>query len=205
MKKIILCTFTLLFLIGGTIIFNAFYSISNKEEMSYENFDYSNINEEEKSLEEINDEPITENIKDNDNSNEDINIVDNNIPQNERESNNVSKSNVIKNEVKIKEKQETKIEESKAEINTNSQSIQEPVKQEETVWESLGISEYDYYHKPMWSWARIDYSIDDYGSFEQTHQACIDAGNKLDNILSFSCTTINSYSGDYLGDMLRTK
>lgn len=205
MKKIILCTFTLLFLIGGTIIFNAFYSISNKEEMSYENFDYSNINEEEKSLEEINDEPITENIKDNDNSNEDINIVDNNIPQNDMESNNVSNSNVIKNEVKIKEKQETKIEESKAEINTNSQSIQEPVKQEETVWESLGISEYDYYHKPMWSWARIDYSIDDYGSFEQTHQACIDAGNKLDNILSFSCTTINSYSGDYLGDMLRTK
>lgn len=205
MKKIILCTFALLFLIGGAIIFNAFYSISNKEEISYENKDYSNINEDEKSLEEINDEPITENIKDNDSINEDINIIDNNIHQNDMEINNVSNSNVIKNEVKIKEKQETKIEEPKVEINTNSQPIQEPVKQEETVWESLGISEYDYYHKPMWSWARIDYSINDYGSFEQTHQACIDAGNKLENILSFSCTTINSYSGDYLGDMLRTK
>lgn len=57
----------------------------------------------------------------------------------------------------------------------------------------------------MWSWARVDYSVKNYGNFEQTHQACIDAGNNMEDIISFSCTNINSYSGDYLGDMLRVK
>ena len=57
----------------------------------------------------------------------------------------------------------------------------------------------------MWSWARVDYSVKTYGSFNATHQACINAGNQLEDIISFSCTNINSYSGDYLGDMLRVK
>ena len=35
--------------------------------------------------------------------------------------------------------------------------------------------------------------------------ACIDAGYQLEDIISFSCTNINSYSGAYLGDMLRVK
>ena len=69
----------------------------------------------------------------------------------------------------------------------------------------LGISEYDYYHKPMWSWAKVDYKVEDYGSLEKAHQACIDAGNKIEDSISFSCTNINSYSGDYLGDMLKVK
>ena len=75
-----------------------------------------------------------------------------------------------------------------------------------TAWEELGITEHDYYNKPMWSWARVDYSIKDYVTQELTQKACIDAGNNmLENILSFSCTSINSYSGDYLGEMLRVK
>ena len=57
----------------------------------------------------------------------------------------------------------------------------------------------------MWSWARIDYSVKVYGTLEQTHQACIDDGYKLEDIISFACDNINSYSGDYLGDMLRVK
>ena len=85
---------------------------------------------------------------------------------------------------------------------------QQPVQEqprEQTEWEKLGISEYDYYNSPMWSWARVDYSVKTYGSFDATHQACINAGNQLEDILSFSCTNINSYSGNYLGDMLRVK
>lgn len=58
----------------------------------------------------------------------------------------------------------------------------------------------------MWSWARVDYSINDYGNISATQQACIDAGNDMmDEILSYSCTSINSYSGKYLGEMLRLK
>ncbi|MBR3523946.1 MAG: hypothetical protein IKN87_04645 [Bacilli bacterium] len=72
-------------------------------------------------------------------------------------------------------------------------------------WDNLGITEYEYYHSPMWSWARVDYAIETYGSFAATHQACIDAGERLEDITSYACTNINSYSGDYLGDMLRVK
>ena len=57
----------------------------------------------------------------------------------------------------------------------------------------------------MWSWARVDYSLDKYGSENATHQACIDDGNKLEDIISFSCTPLNNYAGEYIGDMLRIK
>ena len=90
----------------------------------------------------------------------------------------------------------------KVEEKPQQQAEEQKVK---TAWEELGISEYDYYNSPMWSWARVDYSIKDYGSFENTHQACIDAGNSIEDITSFSCTNINSYSGNYLGDMLRVR
>ena len=101
----------------------------------------------------------------------------------------------------------------KVEDNSNAQNnkVEEKPQQQaeeqkvKTAWEELGISEYDYYNSPMWSWARVDYSIKDYGSFENTHQACIDAGNSIEDITSFSCTNINSYSGNYLGDMLRVR
>ena len=101
----------------------------------------------------------------------------------------------------------------KVEYNSNAQNnkVEEKPQQQaeeqkvKTAWEELGISEYDYYNSPMWSWARVDYSIKDYGSFENAHQACIDAGNSIEDITSFSCTNINSYSGNYLGDMLRVK
>ena len=101
----------------------------------------------------------------------------------------------------------------KVEDNSNAQNnkVEEKPQQQaeeqkvKTAWEELGISEYDYYNSPMWSWARVDYSIKDYGSFENAHQACIDAGNSIEDITSFSCTNINSYSGNYLGDMLRVR
>lgn len=84
---------------------------------------------------------------------------------------------------------------------------QQPPK-EQTAWEELGISEYDYYHKPLWSWARIDFSIDDYGTEENTKNACISKGNKLmeesQEGLGFSCQSILSYAGNYLGEMMKT-
>lgn len=63
----------------------------------------------------------------------------------------------------------------KVEDNSNAQNnkVEEKSQQQteeqkvKTAWEELGISEYDYYNSPMWSWARVDYSIKDYGSFEK--------------------------------------
>ena len=82
---------------------------------------------------------------------------------------------------------------------------EEPTTKKTNPWDELGISEYDYYNKPIWSWARVDYSIKVYGTEDKTHQACIDDGNKLENIISFSCTPLNNYAGEYIGDMLKIK
>lgn len=86
--------------------------------------------------------------------------------------------------------------------------VEEQPPREQTAWEELGISEYDYYHKPLWSWARIDFSIDDYGTEENTKNACVSKGNKLmeesQEGLGFSCQSILSYAGNYLGEMMKT-
>lgn len=86
--------------------------------------------------------------------------------------------------------------------------VEEQPPREQTAWEELGISEYDYFHKPLWSWARIDFSIDDYGTEENTKNACISKGNKLmeesQEGLGFSCQSILSYAGNYLGEMMKT-
>ena len=86
--------------------------------------------------------------------------------------------------------------------------VEEQPSKEQTAWEELGISEYDYYHKPLWSWARIDFSVDDYGSEENTKNACTSKGYKLmeesQEGLGFSCQSILSYAGNYLGEMMET-
>lgn len=113
-----------------------------------------------------------------------------------------STNNVPTSNTPVQPKEEHKTE--SVPVAPVQQPVQEPPR-EQTEWEKLGISEYDYYNSPMWNWARVDYSVKTYGSFDVTHQACINAGNQLEDIISFSCTNINSYSGDYLGDMLRVK
>ena len=158
---------------------------------------------------------ITKNIskEDKEESTDEI-IVDEKIEEIETPKNNnkdEEKNTTPKKEEKKEQKSssESKNNTTITSTDTNKQNnnevkeVTQPKK--ETEWEKLGISEYDYYHKPMWSWARVDYKVEDYGSLEKAHQACIDAGNKIEDSISFSCTNINSYSGDYLGDMLKVK
>ena len=71
-------------------------------------------------------------------------------------------------------------------------------------WEQLGLTENQYYNEPIWSWARVDYHIDNYSNREETKNACEQESMRLmneENIAS-GCTEINSYSGRYLGEML---
>lgn len=137
-----------------------------------------------------------------------------------KETTSQSTTNTNDNNSRVSQEQTTNTNQSvKSENNNNDNNttqqtnvIQnttpEPV-HEQTEWEKLGISEYDYYNSPMWNWARVDYKVSDYGSYEIAHQKCTDAGWKLkdedENLLSFACTPINSYSGTTLGDMLRLK
>lgn len=78
-------------------------------------------------------------------------------------------------------------------------------KVEKKAWEELGISEYDYYHKPMWSWQKIDYSIDEFKTEQKTKEACLSKGDEyFKQGIGYSCTSVNSYAGTYLGEMLKT-
>lgn len=206
MKKVVI-SLIILFLIFGSFLIYFFTSVRNKEESKTVQDTVNIESKEDLSEKEDNkDEPITEIIEDDNSGNE--NISNNDVPSNKNnlESNNATNTNVIKKEVnKPSIVEQEKPKEEVKPVAPESTSEPKVEQHQPTAWESLGISEYDYYNKPMWSWARVDYSVKTYGNFEQTHQACIDAGNSMENIISFSCTNINSYSGDYLGDMLRVK
>ena len=93
---------------------------------------------------------------------------------------------------------ETSGKESQKNNNSSTSSV---VKKEETAWEKLGISEYDYYNSPEISWKTIDFSIKEYGSFNNTKEACYNAGTSYTEIESyrFRCYESYSYSGDFLG------
>lgn len=88
---------------------------------------------------------------------------------------------------------------------TNNDKVQ-PQPKQNTPWEDLGISENDYYNKPMWgSWADITYKIENYSSKSETELACQTESQRLFNEeeKASSCTPMNSYSGRYLGEYLK--
>ena len=155
-------------------------------------------------------ETITNNKQDNTKDSRTSSNPSSNDNSNNKKSNTNSNTNVVE------KTQEEKVDLNSTQVDSDSNTKENGSIQEEdnstqqvennNLWDDLGITEYDYYNKPMWSWARVDYSIKEYKTIEKTQQACIDAGNNMmEEILSFSCTSINSYSGDYLGEMLRIK
>lgn len=206
MKKIIFIFVVLIIASVGISSNLYFYNRNIEKKLSIKNDPTEKIVEEktEDKEEKIN-VPISEDIQNNDNDNKNTSNDDDNISKSNMESNSSSDSNVINNKEDIIQEKKEKHETVKETIPEPQPVLKQEQQKEPMPWDSLGISEYDYYNKPMWSWARVDYSVKTYGTLEQTHQACIDDGNKLEDIISFSCDNINSYSGDYLGDMLRVK
>lgn len=182
MKKIISLLLLLSLLLGSSFIYN------NKLITDSNEVKTTSINEDIKEIEGSDlDEPIKESSED---ITSGIDIFDNTNDSsntNYLESNTVSESNELKESKPITEKP----------------ANQKEKPMERTAWDDLGISESDYYNKPMWSWATVDFSITEYITYEETHQACINYGNALEDIVSFSCYTVNSYLGAYLGDMLK--
>lgn len=196
MKKVII-TIIILFLISSGFFTYKFIFMRNKDEKKSANdAEIIESKSDSKNMEVKEDEPITEDNKDNNDVTTNDNTNDSRTSSSNMESNSVPSSNVVKeNKTTNNNNEEPKQESTQVQQPTPQPEPEQPT-HEPTAWESLGISEYDYYHKPMWSWARVDYP---------THEACIEAGNQLDDIISFSCTNINSYSGAYLGDMLSVK
>lgn len=119
---------------------------------------------------------------------------------------NESKTNQKQPEGKNEEKKTDNGNKSNNNTKQNTTVVEEQnSKVEKTAWEELGISEYDYYHKPMWSWQRIDYSIDEFKTEQKTKEACLSKGDEyFKQGIGYSCTSVNSYAGTYLGEMLKT-
>lgn len=183
MKKIIFMVFALLLVSG---VFGFYYVDRTNYQKNNDNNESSDM------FEAIKDSSIT------DDTTETEKIVEES-KENANQEIKTEKSDTVKKDTveqaKETENNDTKIETPK----------EEPIKEELTAWDELGISEYDYYNKPMWSWARVDYSIKDYNNESSTKEACVNAGNKLmEQGIGFSCMSVNSYSGTYLGEMLRT-
>ncbi len=192
MKKIIISVIAVLIIASGIICF----IFNTKVKKLDDSHDISTINEK-------------VDIKDNEVSDEESKIEkDKTI---EQSNDKTSESNEQKEN--IEKQPEGKKEEKKSDNGNKSNNI----KQNTTVveeqqpevkksdWEELGISEYDYYHKPMWSWQRIDYSIDEYKTEQKTKEACLSKGEEyFKQGIGYSCTSVNSYAGTYLGEMLKT-
>lgn len=116
-------------------------------------------------------------------------------------------SNNNKKEEKIDNKQQVIEKNNKVEPSNEINQEQNVVQKKDEVkinnpWDNLGITEYDYYNKPAHSWAELDFKVSNYGSREATLNACKEYGNSYisENGGGYFCDSVNSYSGDYLGE-----
>ena len=174
-------------LIGLSFVSVIFFSLYNRQNIKISNKDKKTdvINETNNNQ---NNETLIEEVKEKD-SNESI------------ESNNNLTS---KSEQKVEVKNETPKSETKQEEKQSSSEIPKVdtnTKNDINAWDELGITENEYYNSPAWSWARVDFAIEKYGSQEKCLNACIEYGESTG--MGYSCSTINSYSGRYLGEMLK--
>lgn len=174
-------------LIGLSFVSVIFFSLYNRQNIKISNKDKKTdvINETNNNQ---SNETLIEEVKEKD-SNESI------------ESNNNSTS---KSKQKVEVKNETPKSETKQEEKQSSSQIPKVdtnTKNDINAWDELGITENEYYNSPAWSWARVDFAIEKYGSQEKCLNACIEYGESTG--MGYSCSTINSYSGRYLGEMLK--
>ncbi len=74
---------------------------------------------------------------------------------------------------------------------------------EKTPWEKLNISEYDWYHKPVHNWMRVDYNVSNCNTVSNCEALCMKDAEELAYTENVSCIQVYSYSGNYLGEMLK--
>lgn len=70
-------------------------------------------------------------------------------------------------------------------------------------WVKAGVSKDDYYNKPVYSWARIDYPVSQCKSLKECESLCMKDAEPLSYTENVSCIEIYTYSGTYLGEMLK--
>lgn len=198
--------FILIFLVIITVSFIG-YKILNKDKKQELIMDKNSIHDKETPTIESNNESINEIM----NSNEEVNKdSESNIQETDNQVAGTKEESVIKSEQNDSKPSQSENKTPNSSNTTNSvpnnaesSEPKDTAKEELKFWELLGLTEDQYYNSPMWSWARLDYSIDDYGSHEETQKACRQESMRLlEEDISSGCTEINSYSGRYLGEML---
>lgn len=85
----------------------------------------------------------------------------------------------------------------------NNQPIEENYVVDKTPWEKAGVSEYDWYHKPVHNWMRVDYNVSSCGSVSNCESVCMKVAEELAYTENVSCIQVYTYSGNYLGEMLK--
>ena len=109
---------------------------------------------------------------------------------------------------KQNQKQETKTVSSDSKKEKNEETKEE-TKKETGPWEKYGMSEYDYYNKPLYSWERVDFAVEKYGSEAKCRKACIEYGDNyepyLNGEVAYHCSTVTSKSERYLGEYFSTE
>ena len=122
----------------------------------------------------------------------------NSIPDNKKQN---EKKNVQANSSKSNndEKEESGVVDS----NGNNQPVEKNYVVDKTPWEKAGVSEYDWYHKPVHTWMRVDYSVHTCGSVSNCEALCMNDAEELAYTENVSCIQVYTYSGSYLGEMLK--
>lgn len=202
-KKILITIITLisiiLLVVVGIYIFKNKDTSTNKnnevkETLKEENQNNSEINVDKN--EEQNDETIEESDdKDDEDVESDSNDVDNSIKEND--------SN---NEVSTPNKDNSSNNNTNQNNNVSNSTTDDSPK-EQTPWEKLGITEYEYYNTPVWSWQNVDFGVDLEGDKYCANETdCLSKCQKYgDEYLSqnnnggYNCDDVLSYSGRYLG------
>lgn len=203
-KKILITIITLisiiLLVVVGIYIFKVRDTSTNKNNEVKETLKEENQNNSEIDVDkndEQNDEEIEEsNDKENENVESNSNDVDNSIKEND--SNN-------ENSTPNKDNSNNNTNQSQNNNQSNNTSDDSP--KEQTPWEKLGITEYEYYNTPVWSWQNVDFGVDLEGDKYCANETdCLSKCQKYgDEYLSqnnnggYNCDDVLSYSGRYLG------
>lgn len=126
---------------------------------------------------------------------------DNNLKKENSSNSNTNKQETNTNKT-TSTKEEPKNTESNQQVETNDKKEEANNSTGNKVWEQLGVSEYDYYNKPIWTWATKTHN---------TLDSCVADGEKakqeeLDKnsgrAVLYTCHHLYSHSGNYVGEMI---
>ena len=200
MKKIVILFIVILLSLSGMFGIYKFYNSKKIDNKTTENIikknDEKKIEKDKASETKDDNQEVKDSPKNEEEQNENN---ENNKTESKPESNKTENNNQV---VQSNTKRE---EQSKQNVTKSETSNVEQPKVEKKPWEELGISENDYYNKPMWNWMTVEFDVNTYGSQSAAESACRDSGNKKAEAegLGFSCTNVLSYSGKYLGEHIK--